>query len=108
VRFDIVRLNDVRAERKRGGGLSHEFLRVPALSLTVYELPAGADDPQLPHAEDEVYYLVSGRAEFEVGGERRPVAAGDVVFVAAEVPHRFVEIEDDLTLLVVFAPAKSR
>jgi mannose-6-phosphate isomerase-like protein (cupin superfamily) len=105
VRFEIVRLGDVQAQRERTGELSREFLRVPVLSLSVYELPAGADDPQQPHAEDEVYYIVAGRAKFEVDGEQRPVEPGDVVFVAAEVPHKFAEIEDDLTLL---APAKSR
>ena len=108
MRFEIARLDDVRGERERSGELSLEFLRVPALSLSVYELPAGAEDPQKPHAEDEVYYVVGGRAKFDVDGEQRPIAPGDVVFVAAEVPHKFVEIEDDLTLLVVFAPAKSR
>ena len=78
------------------------------LSLSVYELPAGADDPQQPHAEEEVYYVAAGRAMLEVDGEQRPVERRDVVFLAAEVPHKFAEIEDDLTLLVVFAPAKSR
>jgi quercetin dioxygenase-like cupin family protein len=108
VRFQITRLDDVRAERERSGDLSRQFLRVPAMSMSVYELAAGADDPQQPHAEDETYYVVAGGAKFEVDGERRAVEPGDVLFVAAEVPHRFVEIEDDLTLLVVFAPAKSR
>jgi hypothetical protein len=38
-----------------------EFLRVPAMSAGLYLLDAGADDPQTPHAEDELYYVVSGR-----------------------------------------------
>jgi len=59
--------------------------------LSVYELPAGAHDPQQPHGEDEVYYVVAGRAKLDVDGEQRPVSPGDVVFVAAEVPHKFVE-----------------
>jgi quercetin dioxygenase-like cupin family protein len=41
-----------------------------------------------------------------VGGEERPVQAGSAVFVAAEVEHRFHSIEEDLVLLVVFAPAE--
>jgi len=90
VRFEIVRLGDVQAQRERSGELSREFLRVPALSLSVYELPPGAEDPQQPHAEDEAY-VVAGRAKFDVDGEQRPVEPGDVVFGDAEVPHKFVE-----------------
>jgi len=45
----------ISAERARAGKLYQEFLRVPALSVGVYVLAAGATDPQKPHQEDEVY-----------------------------------------------------
>ena len=53
-----------------------EFLRVPALSMGLYTLPAGSADLQHPHTEDEVYYVVSGRAQIRVGVEDRPVQPG--------------------------------
>ena len=84
-----------------------EFLRVPDLSVGIYQLPAGAADPQNPHLEDEVYYVISGRATIQVGKEMRPVRAGSIVYVAAEVPHKFLEIAEDLQKLVFFAPAES-
>ena len=93
-------------EHTRAGKLYLEFLRVPSLSLGVYRLPAGGADPQSPHTEDEVYYVVSGRAQIRVSDEDRSVAAGSIVFVAARVPHRFHTIEEDLTILVFFAPAE--
>ena len=83
-----------------------EFLRVPSMSLGVYRLPAGGVDRQSPHTEDEVYYVTSGRAQIRVGDEDRSVEAGSIVFVAARVPHRFHAIEEDLTILVFFAPAE--
>jgi mannose-6-phosphate isomerase-like protein (cupin superfamily) len=83
-----------------------EFLRVPTLSAGLYVLPAGATDPQQPHTEDEVYHVVSGRARILVGEEDRAVEAGTVVFVGAGVDHRFHDIEEDLTVLVFFAPAE--
>ena len=103
--MQISKLDDLRATRAERGVDAHEFLRVPAMSLMLYELEAGAEDTQAPHAEDEVYYVISGRAQFEAGGERRPVEPGDTIFVEARAPHRFVEIAEDLSLLVVFAPA---
>ena len=83
-----------------------EFLRVPSLSVGLYSLPAGAEDPQEPHTEDEVYHVVGGRARIRVGAENRAVEAGTVVFVEAGVEHRFYAIEEDLRVLVFFAPAE--
>lgn len=93
-------------QQQAAGKLYLEFLRVPALSMGLYVLPAGGTDPQQPHSEDEVYYIVSGQGMIFVGGEDRPVQAGSVVFVAAHVEHRFHSIEEDLKILVFFAPAE--
>ena len=83
-----------------------EFLRVPDLSMGLYILPAGGVDPQLPHTEDEVYYVVSGRAKIKVADEDRAVQTGSVVYVAKNAEHRFHSIEEELTVLVFFAPAE--
>src|SRR5262249_44084507 len=90
----------LEAQRERSAGAYLEFLRVPALSAGVYALPAGTKDRQSPHREDEIYYVVRGRARMRAGAEDRAVAAGSVIFVAAEVPHEFYAIEEDLSVLV--------
>lgn len=101
--FTVNDLIDQHGQQKK---LYLEFLRVPALSAGLYILPAGGVDPQLPHTEDEIYYIVSGRASILVGTENQEVAAGSLVFVAANVEHRFHTISEDLTVLVFFAPAE--
>ena len=83
-----------------------EFLRVPDLSMGLYLLPAGGTDPQSPHTEDEVYYVVSGKAKIKVGEDDRDVGAGSIVYVAKNVEHRFHSIEAELKVLVFFAPAE--
>ena len=80
---------------------------MPTLSCGLYVLAAGAVDPQKPHAEDEVYYVVRGAARMMVGGEDRPVALGDIIFVGALEEHRFHSITEELALLVMFAPCES-
>jgi mannose-6-phosphate isomerase-like protein (cupin superfamily) len=85
----------------------HEFLRVPAMSAGMYVLPAGATDKQSPHREDEIYYVVRGKAKVRLGMEERPVSQGDVIFVEKMFEHRFFDITDELVLLVIFAPAES-
>ena len=97
---------DARRERERSGDLYHEFLRVPAMSAGLYELAAGAEDPQEPHTEDELYYVVSGRASLLVEAEDIPIAAGSLVYVPANIVHRFHDIIEALTVLVFFAPAE--
>jgi mannose-6-phosphate isomerase-like protein (cupin superfamily) len=85
----------------------HEFLRVPALSAGIYVLPVGSRDPQTPHQEDEIYFVVRGRAKVRLGKEERDVREGDVIFVEKRFDHRFIHVEEELVLLVVFAPAES-
>ena len=90
----------------RGQGY-REFLRAGFFSGGLYLLPAGADDPQTPHQEDEIYYVVKGRASFECEGKTVPLKAGSILFVPARARHHFHSIEETLALLVFFAPPES-
>lgn len=103
--FDLAK---VIADRRATGEAWLEFFRVPALSLGLYVLPAGGVDPQSPHGQDEIYYVVSGRATLRVNGDDTPALPGSILYVAAEAEHKFHSIEEELTLLVFFAPAYQR
>ncbi|MFN3490846.1 MAG: cupin domain-containing protein [Anaerolineales bacterium] len=85
-----------------------EFLKVPDLSMGLYVLPANGVDSQSPHTEDEVYYVVSGKGKIKVADEDRDVQTGSIVYVAKNVEHKFHSIEEELTILVFFAPAEYR
>ena len=102
----VHELASLLQQRRLSGKLYLEFLRVPSLSVGLYELPAGGADPQQPHTEDEVYYVIQGRGMIQVAGQDQPVLPGSAVFVGAGVPHHFHSITADLTLLVFFAPAE--
>lgn len=98
--FDLTRVPAVSAEKPvvyEQTIFSREFRG------GLYVLRAGAADPQQPHAEDEAYYVVSGRATFERDGVRGAVGPGSAMLVPAGVAHRFVDITEDLTLFVLFA-----
>ncbi|MFI4889939.1 MAG: cupin domain-containing protein [Steroidobacterales bacterium] len=100
-------LSEVADERARKASAYLEFLRVPSMSAGVYVLPAGGVDNQSPHQQDELYYVLGGKARMRAGAQDRSVGPGTVVFVAAHVEHRFYDIEAELTLLVFFAPAEA-
>jgi mannose-6-phosphate isomerase-like protein (cupin superfamily) len=101
--FETAQLID---EQERAKQSYLEFLRVPSLSAGLYTLPAGSIDTQEPHSEDEIYYVISGRASFRAGSEERSVQAGSILYVKARVEHRFHSISEDLRVLVLFAPAE--
>jgi mannose-6-phosphate isomerase-like protein (cupin superfamily) len=101
--FDVEQLlSELTPDRRY-----HEFLRVPALSSGLYVLAAGATDKQSPHKEDEIYYVVRGKGKIRIGGKETPVSQGTVVFVEVMAEHRFFDIEEELVLLVFFAPPES-
>jgi len=84
-----------------------EFFRSPSLRAGLYVLEPGAWDHQSPHEEDELYHVIGGRATFECGTERTAVQAGSILFVAAHQPHRFMDILEELRVLVFFStPAR--
>jgi mannose-6-phosphate isomerase-like protein (cupin superfamily) len=107
VKTFFATLPELAEQRVQSGRPYREFLRVPAMSAGLYVLPAAGTDEQKPHREDEIYYVVRGRARFKAGFEDREVSAGSVIFVAAEVGHRFYDISEALEVLVFFAPAES-
>ncbi|HEV7351357.1 cupin domain-containing protein [Telluribacter sp.] len=59
-------------------------------------------DPQQPHAQDELYVIVSGTGQFRNGGEVYPFGPGDVLFVPAGREHRFFDFSDDFQTWVIF------
>ena len=85
-----------------------EIFRSPSgsLSMTVVRRPSGTVDDQQPHTEDEVYYLIKGRTGLLIGTDRVELQPGSVAFVAAGVEHRFVDITEDLEILVFWSPAR--
>ncbi len=105
--MDAYDLQDLLAAHEANGRLYHEFIRVPALSAGLYRLSAYSNDPQQPHNEDELYYIISGQGQIHVDGQDRPVKPGTTIYVAAHDTHYFHTITEDLTILVFFAPAET-
>lgn len=97
----------IRESLSASGKLYEEFIRVPNLSVGLYRLAAGSEDPQEPHNEDEIYHVVAGRAHIRIGDKRHPVQSGDVIYVEKNVEHKFFDIREDLELVVFFAPAET-
>jgi len=84
----------------RTGAHSTSVFAHGSLLVKVY---APADtDLQEPHARDEVYVVMRGSGTFFDGEDRRPVAPGDFLFVAAGRAHRFEAFTADFATWVMY------
>ncbi len=102
-KWQVFDLKDITAKLKGDQVEYLEFLNVPALNCGIYSLSAGSKDMQAPHDEDEVYLVLTGKARMRLGDEDRDVEPGSLLYVGATTEHSFFEIEEDMTLLVMFA-----
>jgi quercetin dioxygenase-like cupin family protein len=51
--------------------------------------------PMHTHPGEEIIYVIEGTLEYEIGGKKSKVKAGDVVFVPAGTPHTATNIGSD-------------
>lgn len=88
------------------GAASPRPPHLPSLSAHYWHLTPSDADTQQPHREDELYYVLAGGGTLDVAGERRPLTAGDLIFVPRGAAHRFSDVAapEGLHLLIFFAP----
>jgi len=99
--FDL----DALGQKYAGADSSYnEFLRRRGMSVGLYVLPVGGEDRQTPHMADEVYIVLQGRGRLRVVDEEVEVKPGSIISVDHGEEHQFVEVAEDLQMLVVFAP----
>lgn len=75
------------------------------LSVRVVLLDATADRTAHTHPlTAEAFYVVSGRGQLWVAGQRRDLGPGDVALVPAGAPHATLPAEGEQMRLVCFFP----
>ena len=84
------------------------FMRIPSMSLGVYTLKKGEADAQSPHTKDEIYYVIKGKAKISVGTETYDVKEGSLIFVEAYKDHKFIDIREDLAIVVFFSAEQAQ
>ncbi len=96
-------LEELYKQAKEEGGNYLRFIDNERLSSGIYQLKKGDVDNQQPHQYDELYYILEGKATLKVENERYEARPGSILFVKAEIEHTFVDIEEDLKVLVFFS-----
>jgi mannose-6-phosphate isomerase-like protein (cupin superfamily) len=84
-----------------GGERAISVLRRGTLDVKLSARPL-VPNRQTPHAQDELYVIVSGRGTLFHDGKRDAFETGDCLFVAAGTEHHFEDFTDDLAVWVIF------
>ena len=79
------------------------FIDKSNMAVGVLRLKPNQDDPQMPHAYDEIYYIIQGDGYLKLNGKDIKLKQGMVIFVPAYAEHKFHSNSKELIALYVFA-----
>jgi len=79
------------------------FMQEGSMDVGVLRLKPGEADPQSPHVNDEIYYIIKGDGFLRIDDKDIPIHEGMVIFVPAKKRHKFHSNSKELVALYVFA-----
>ncbi|AJD92229.1 cupin [Jeotgalibacillus malaysiensis] len=77
-----------------------------SLMLVEVELEKDFHSDVDQHVEEQLSYILKGKVEFEVNGQKTLLEEGEVQFIPSNEPHR-VKVLDQCTILDVFTPLRA-
>jgi len=67
--------------------------------------PRGGQVPWHNQEQEEIYFIVEGRGEMCLGGERREIGRGEAVYIPGNVFHQLTNTGDGpMTMIYCYAP----
>lgn len=89
-----------------GGGVSRKFLGFDnQIMMVQVKFEKGALGSPHHHFHTQATYVVKGKFEFEVDGEKQIVESGDGVYIEPNLLHSAVCLEEGI-LIDVFSPVR--
>lgn len=67
--------------------------------------PNGGPPLHIHYNQDEIFYILEGEYQFQVGEERFSMKQGDTIFLPKNIPHAFIQLTDTAKVIVSFQPA---
>ncbi|MGH9877442.1 MAG: cupin domain-containing protein [Nitrososphaerales archaeon] len=100
---DVYDAEEVLKKLKASGNWFHGFMSKGTMDAGILSLAPGEKDPQGPHTDDELYYVIRGHGFIRIEKEDVPIKPGSIIFVPARKMHNFHGNNDELQVLYVFA-----
>jgi mannose-6-phosphate isomerase-like protein (cupin superfamily) len=100
---DVYDTEVILSKLKDSGNWFYGFMSKGTMDAGILRLMPGEKDPQGPHANDELYYVIKGRGFIQIEKEVVPIKPGSIIFVPARKKHNFHSNGEELQVLYVFA-----
>ena len=92
--------------REPGEGIKFKAITHGEKTLMAeFFLKAGAVLDEHSHPHEQIGYLITGKLDFNIGGEAFKAEAGDSWTIAGDVPHS-VKVIEDAHVIEVFSPVR--
>ncbi|RME36935.1 MAG: cupin domain-containing protein [Deltaproteobacteria bacterium] len=108
-KFQIKKLADQPASAIAAGEkTSMQMLlspeETPNFAMRCFTIEPGGFMPLHTNSVEHEQYVLQGRAEVRFGDETRTVAAGDVVFIPAGLPHSYRTLDSEPFRFICLVP----
>ena len=70
-----------------------------------WKIKAGANAAAHQHPHEQIVWMLKGRMDFRIGGERRSMAAGNVAVIPGGIEHEG-SFPEDTEVVDIFAPPR--
>jgi quercetin dioxygenase-like cupin family protein len=85
--------------------IERRFVHSARMTTALLDLRQGAVVPRHSHDNEQISHVLSGRLLFEFDDGTVEVAAGEMMEIESNAPHRVVALEDSVAM-DVFAPVR--
>ena len=92
-------------EEKLGEKITRRILVGEKEMVVFWNMKAGARAAMHQHAHEQIFWVISGKMEFTLGGEQRTCVAGDLAVIPGNTPHE-AYFAEDTEVIDIFSPPR--
>lgn len=100
---DVYYTEEILKKLDASGNWFYSFMSKGSMDAGILRLMHKETDPQDPHTNDELYFVIKGNGFIRIESKDIPIKPGSIIFVPARKKHHFHGNSDELQVLYVFA-----
>jgi quercetin dioxygenase-like cupin family protein len=93
------------AEERVTDKITRRLVAGEKVMLVIWKMSAGAHAAAHRHANEQMFWMLSGKMEFRLGNEKRTCGPGDVAVIPGGVEHE-AWFPEDTEVVDIFAPPR--
>jgi quercetin dioxygenase-like cupin family protein len=92
-------------EEKVGDKIRRKILVGEREMVVFWKMRAGARAAMHQHPHEQIFWMLAGKMEFNLAGEKRTCVAGDLGVIPGNTPHE-AYFPEDTEVIDIFAPPR--